>query len=69
MRFRKTYIPIQSVGKYITDRTLNDYLTKAVTDYSKDKLGFEQHTKTALDANCKNLIIEIYIGCIFSTHN
>lgn len=45
--------------KYITDRTLNDYLAKSVSNYVKDELGFEQNPKAILDSNCENVIVEI----------
>ncbi len=45
--------------KYITDRTLNDYLAKSVSAYVKDKLNFEQNPKAILDSNCENVIVEI----------
>jgi len=47
------------LDKYITDRTLNDYLARSVSDYAKNKLDFEQNPKAILDSNCENIIVEI----------
>ncbi len=47
------------LDKYITDRTLNDYLARSVSNYAKNKLGFEQNPKAILDSNCENVIVEI----------
>lgn len=47
------------LDKYITDRTLNDYLARSVSDYAKNKHGFEQNPKAILDSNCENVIVEI----------
>jgi hypothetical protein len=46
-------------GKYITDRKLNDYLTKSVSSYAKDKHNFEQNPKAILDSNCENVLVEL----------
>ncbi|MBB1360270.1 caspase family protein, partial [Pseudoalteromonas sp. SG45-6] len=46
-------------NKYITDRTLNDYLSKNVYGYAKNKHGFEQRPKAILDTDCENVIVEI----------
>jgi len=45
--------------KYITDRTLSDYLAKNVSVYAKNKHDFEQNPKAILDSNCENVIVEI----------
>ena len=45
--------------KNITDRTLNDYLSKSVSDYAKEKHDFEQNLKAILDTDCENVIVEI----------
>jgi len=45
--------------KYITDRTLNDYLARNVSDYAKIEHGFEQNPKAILDSNYENVIAEI----------
>lgn len=50
-----------TADKYVTDRTLNDYLSKEVSDYVKNKLGFEQNPKAVLDSSCENVILEIKI--------
>ena len=47
------------LDKYITDRALNDYLARSVSDYAKNKHGFEQNPKAILDSNCENVIVEI----------
>jgi len=48
--------------KYITDRTLSDYLARSVSDYAKSKHGFEQNPKAILDTDCENVIVEILIN-------
>jgi hypothetical protein len=45
--------------KYITDRKLNDYLARSVSNYARNKHGFEQNPKAILDADCENIIVEI----------
>tara|TARA_R110002049_G_scaffold269032_1_gene445810 strand:+ start:11027 stop:16069 length:5043 start_codon:yes stop_codon:yes gene_type:complete len=45
--------------KYITDRTLNDYLASSVSVYASNQLSFEQNPKAILDSNCENVIVEI----------
>jgi Caspase domain/Schlafen, AlbA_2 len=46
-------------NKYITDRTLNDYLAKSVSAYANNMHGFEQNPKAILDSNCENVIVKI----------
>lgn len=46
-------------GKYITDRSLSDFLSKNVPSYTKANLDFEQNPKSILDAGCENVIIKI----------
>lgn len=46
-------------NKYITDRTLGDYLSQTVSQYVKDKLGFDQNPKAILDATYENVVSEI----------
>ena len=46
-------------NKYITDRTLNDYLSNAVSTYTKEELGYDQYPKAVLDSSHENIIIEI----------
>jgi uncharacterized caspase-like protein len=45
--------------KYITDRKLNDYLARSVSDYARNKHDFEQNPKAILDTDCENIIVEI----------
>lgn len=45
--------------KYITDRALNDYLARSVSQYTKNKLGYDQNPKAILDSSCENIIVEI----------
>ncbi len=45
--------------KYITDRTLNDYLARNVSVYAKNNYNFEQNPKAILDSNCENVIVEV----------
>lgn len=46
-------------NKYITDRTLGDYLSQTVSQYVKSKLGFDQNPKAILDATYENVVSEI----------
>jgi len=46
-------------NKYITDRTLNDYLSNTVSTYTKEELGYDQYPKAILDSSHENIIIEI----------
>jgi hypothetical protein len=48
-------------NKYITDRSLTDYLKKNVAKYAKEKLGKEQNPKSILDTDSENVIIELKI--------
>jgi len=52
-------IEVVKSDKYITDRSLSDYLAKSVTDYTKDKLGYDQNPKSVFDSSCENVIVEI----------
>ncbi|MEI2466736.1 sacsin N-terminal ATP-binding-like domain-containing protein [Niallia taxi] len=45
-------------NKYLTDRTLNDYLSTAVSTYTEDELGYDQNPKAILDSSHENIIIE-----------
>lgn len=46
-------------NKYITDRSLKEYLSSSVYEYAKDKLGFNQNPKAILDSSHENVIVEI----------
>ncbi len=46
-------------NKYITDRALGDYLSHSVSQYAKNKLGFDQNPKAILDASYENVIVQI----------
>lgn len=45
--------------KYVTDRSLSDYLAKSVTSYVKDELGYVQNPKSILDSDSENVLIQI----------
>lgn len=45
--------------KYLTDRSLSDYLAKSVTSYVKDELGYVQNPKSILDADSENVLVQI----------
>lgn len=45
--------------KYVTDRSLSDYLAKSVTTYVKDELGYVQNPKSILDADSENVLVQI----------
>ena len=49
-------------NKYITDRSLSDYLGISVAKYAKEKLGFSQNPKAILDSNSENLVVAIVNG-------
>lgn len=49
-------------NKYITDRSLSDYLGISVAKYAKDKLGYSQNPKSILDSNSENLVVAIVNG-------
>lgn len=46
-------------NKYITDRSLSDYLAKSVAKYTKEKLGYNQNPKAILDSNSESLVTEV----------
>lgn len=46
-------------NRYITDRALGDYLSHSVSQYVKNKLGFDQNPKTILDASYENVIVDM----------
>jgi hypothetical protein len=46
-------------NKYITDRSLNDYLSINVARYTKEELGYDQNPKAILDSNGESIIVEI----------
>ena len=45
--------------KYITDRSLSDYLAKTVASYVKDELGYTQNPKSVLDTDSENVLVQI----------
>lgn len=45
--------------KYITDRSLSDYLAKTVATYVKSELGYIQNPKSILDADNENVLVQI----------
>jgi len=45
--------------KYITDRSLSDYLAKTVATYVKRELGYIQNPKSILDADNENVLVQI----------
>lgn len=45
--------------KYITDRKLGDYLSENVSEYAKNKYGWNQNPKTILDSSYENVITEV----------
>ncbi len=45
--------------KYVTDRSLSDYLAKSVTDYVKGELGYVQNPKSILDTDSENVLVQI----------
>lgn len=45
--------------KYITDRSLSDYLSVNVAKYVKNNLNHNQNPKSILDSNSESLIVEI----------
>lgn len=51
----------QHANRYITDRSLNDYLSSCVPDYVKNELGFEQNPKAVLDSSSENVIVDLEI--------
>jgi hypothetical protein len=46
-------------NKYITDRSLNDYLSINVASYTKAELGYDQNPKAIFDSSGENIIAEI----------
>ena len=45
--------------KYLTDRSLSDYLAKSVTSYVKDELGHVQNPKSVIDADSETVLVQI----------
>ena len=45
-------------NKFISDRTIVDYLTAEVYKYTKDNLGYEQRPKAILDADSEFILVE-----------
>lgn len=45
--------------KYITDRSLSDYLAKTVATYVKYELGYTQNPKSVLEADSENVLVQI----------
>lgn len=45
--------------KYVTDRSLSDYLAKSVTFYVKEQLGYVQNPKSILDADSEIVLVQI----------
>ncbi|MBN1042901.1 ATP-binding protein [Clostridium botulinum] len=45
--------------QYITDRKLGDYLSLNVSQYAKNKCGWNQNPKTILDSSYENVITEV----------
>ncbi len=46
-------------NKYITDRSLSDYLGSSVDEYTKNILFYEQNPKSILDSNSENVVVAI----------
>lgn len=46
-------------NKYITDRKLGDYLSLRVSQYAKNKYGWDQNPKTILESSYQNVITEV----------
>jgi len=46
-------------GKYLTDRSLVDYLADAVHKYAKNNLGYNQNPKAILDADSEFVLAEV----------
>jgi hypothetical protein len=46
-------------NKFISDRSLVDYLSRNVYKYTKDNLGYEQNPKAILDADSEFVLVEI----------
>lgn len=49
-------------NKYITDRSLSDYLGISVSKYTEDKLGYSQNPKSIIDSNSENVVVTIVNG-------
>ncbi|ACV62401.1 putative transcriptional regulator [Desulfofarcimen acetoxidans DSM 771] len=49
-------------NRYITDRALGDYLSHSVSQYAKNKLGFDQNPKTIIDASYENVVVDMRLG-------
>lgn len=47
-------------NKYITDRSLSDYLGISVAKYAKEILGYSQNPKSTLDSNSENVVVEVF---------
>lgn len=48
-----------SNGKYITDRSLQNYLSEQVADYAKEELKHNQNPRAILDSSYENIIVEV----------
>lgn len=46
-------------GKYITDRSLSDYLSSSVAVYTKEELHYDQNPRAILDSSNENVIVKI----------
>lgn len=46
-------------NRYLTDRTLNNYLSRNVASYAKEVLEYSQNPKAILDSSHENVILEI----------
>ena len=49
-------------NKYITDRSLSDYLGISVAKYAKEILIYSQNPKAILDSNSEHLVEKIING-------
>jgi hypothetical protein len=47
--------------RYITDRSLNDYLATSVARYIKDKMNYDQNPRAILDSNGEYVVSDISI--------
>lgn len=45
--------------RYITDRSLSNYLSRNVAIYTKDELKYDQNPRVILDSSYENVIVEI----------
>lgn len=47
------------MGQYITDRSLGDYLSSNVAEYTKKELSYDQNPRVVLDSSYENVIAKI----------